>query len=123
MDTNSKKMMEALPDFNDFFTLIEEIKNLNYEKMVIEQTIKESEAENFNRVMNNPQFFVGNKPVAVSYFENAYKYSGTDGETIKHRQALAKVISQLEAKKAQYEVYKQIVDMFKTLVYQEKGMS
>lgn len=123
METNSKKLMEALPDFNDFFTLAEEIKKLNLEKMHIEVDIKEKESNAFRTVMSDPQYQVGGKQPAVSYYENAYKFSGINGELLQYREHLAEITAQLDAKRTQYDIYKEMLDLFKTVVYMEKGMS
>lgn len=120
METNSKKVLEALPDFNDFLKLIDEIKALSIKKMTLEKDLKEQESEVFNKVMNSEQFFNNGKPVAVSYYENAYKYNGVSGELIPYRELLINVSAELDAKKAQFDVYKQMQDMYKTLVYAEK---
>lgn len=122
MNTNSKEMLAALPDFNAMFDLIEEMKKLNLKKMEFEAHIKEQEAHVFNTVMTNEKYFNNGKQPAVSYYENAYKYTGIDGELLEFRRRLNEVIADLEGMKAQYDVYKQMLDMFKTLVYQEKGM-
>ena len=122
MDTNSKRMLEALPDFDRMFELIEEIKKLSLSKMRQEAGIKTKESEVFAEVMTDPKYLVGGKQPAVNYFDNAYKYSGIDGNLVPLREALMITISEIEAKKSEYELHKEMLDMFKTLVYQEKGM-
>ena len=78
METSSKKILEALPNFNDYLDTIEEIKKLNLRKMKLEAAIKQDESRNFVEVMTNPKYFVSGKAVPVSYYENAYKYNGID---------------------------------------------
>lgn len=121
METNSKKVLEALPTFEDFMNLAEDIKKLYFAKMTTENSIKTVEAENFKRVMTDPQYFVGGKAVPISYYENCYKFNGLNGELLNLREQLATVQSELEMKKNQFDIYKSMHDMWKTLVYQEKG--
>lgn len=122
MDTNSKKLLEALPDFNDMLKLVEEVKELNVRKMNIESILKGKETEVFRTVMTDDKFKVNGKPPAVSYYDNAYKFTGINGELLEYRDELIRIQTELEMKKAQFDVFKQMIDMFKSLVFQEKGM-
>lgn len=120
MQTNSQKIMEAMPSFEEFLDLAEEVKKISVSKMKLENFIKSAEAETFKRVMSDESFFVNGKPVAVSYYENAYKFAGIDGSLLQYRNELAELQAQLEMKRNQFEIYKQMHDMFKVLVYQER---
>jgi len=123
METSSKKVLEAMPSFEDYFKLAEEIKKLSYNKMVIEKTIKEKEAETFLTIMTDPKYFINGKTVPVSYFDNAFKHGGINGEILQYRLDLAEAISDLEMKRTQFRIYEQMHDLHKTLAYQEKAMS
>jgi hypothetical protein len=123
METNSKKILAALPDFEDYMKLAEEIKRLSHAKMMCEKDIKEMESRAFQRVMNEPAYFVNNKAISVSYFENAYKHAGINREIIPFREELAQLTSELDAKKSQFEIYRMMQDMYRALAYQEKSMS
>ena len=123
MDTSSKKVLEALPDFQDFMSLADKIKQLYVSRMKIENQIKTAESEAFRQVMNNPEYFTNGKPVAVSYFENCYKHKGLNGEIAELRNQLAETMSELERSRTQFEIYQRMLEMHKTLVYQEKVMT
>jgi hypothetical protein len=123
METNSQKVMAAMPTYEDFSKLAEEIKQLSVAKMKMENRIKAEEAATFRTVMTDGQYFVGGKPVAVSYYENAYKFVGLDGSLIELRNSLAEMQAGLEAKRNQFEIYRQMHDLFKTLVYQERVLT
>jgi len=123
MQTNSQRIMEAMPSFEDFMNLAEEIKKLSVAKMKLENSIKAKEGESFRQVMTDEHFFVNGKPVAVSYYENAFKFGGLDGRLVLVRDELAEIQASLELKRNQFEVYKQMHDMFKTLVYQERVLA
>lgn len=120
METNSKKVMAAMPDFEAFMALAEEIKRIYLDRMILENQIKSAEANAFKEVMSNPEYFIGGKPVAVSYYENCYKHRGLTGEILELRNKLAEKVSELELKRSQFEVYQRMHELFKTLVYQEK---
>lgn len=123
METNSKKVLEALPDFEKFMDLAREIKKISYDRMLLENRIKEKEAETFKTVMSEPKYFVNGKAVPVSYYDNAFKFPGIDGELLDLRNKLADLVSDLELKRSQFEVYNRMHELFKTLVYQEKVLS
>jgi hypothetical protein len=90
--------------------------------MQVEAKIKEVESENFRMVMSEEKFFNNGKPVAVSYYNEAYKFTGLEDNLLALRDSLSKLSVEIEQKKATYGVYKEMLDMFKTLVYQERGM-
>lgn len=123
MDTNSKKILNALPEFDKFMDLAEDIKTLSLSKMKLENLIREGEAVTFKLVMTSPEYFVNGKAVPVSYYENAYKFSGIDGKLLELRNKLAEIQADLDRKKSEFEIYRQMHDLFKTLVYQERVMS
>lgn len=120
METNSKKVMAAMPSFDDFLKLAEDIKKIYVERMKLENYIKAREANTFQEIMSNPKYFVNGKPVPVSYYENCYKHKGIDGELFELRNKLAETVAELELKRSQFEVYQRMHELFKTLVYQEK---
>ena len=123
METNSKKLMEALPSFDEFMGIANKIKELSIRKMRLENKIKETESESFKEVMSNPKFYVNGKPVAVSFFENAFKFTGIDGNLVLLRNELADTQAELDEQRNLFEIYKQMHDLFKVLVYQERVFS
>jgi hypothetical protein len=123
METNSKKVMEAMPSFEKFLDLAEDIKKLSLAKMKLENKIKSLESDNFKVIMTNTLFFVGGKPVAVSYYDNAYKFTGIEDNLVSYRNDLAETQAELELKKSEFEIYKSMMDLFKVLVYQEKALA
>lgn len=123
METNSKKVLEAMPSFEDFMGLAEEIKRISLDRMVLENMIKSAEAEAFREVMSNDKYFISGKPLPVSHFENAFKHRGLNGEILDLRLKLADKVAELELKRHQFEVYQQMHDLFKTLVYQERVLT
>lgn len=123
METSAKQLLESIPDWQDFMNLAEEIKVLSYRKMVADSRIKVAEADDFRLVMSDPKFFVNGKAVAVSFYENAYEQAGVDGSLLPLREEYAMICSDLELKKLQYEIYKQMLDMWRTLSASERLLS
>jgi cobalamin biosynthesis Co2+ chelatase CbiK len=121
METNAKKVLESLPSFDDLLKTVDEIKELSIKKMKMDATIKELESVTFKEVMSNPKYLVNGKQPAVSYYENAYKHTGIDNDLLSYRNDYSEVVSELDAKKAQYDLYRQMHDFWKTLVYLEKS--
>ncbi len=123
METNSKKILAALPSFEDFMQLAELVKKLSLSKMRLENEIKKEEARTFHVVQEDPDLWKNGKPVSVSYFDNAYKHRGIHGELLPIRDEYAAVSAELDSKKTQFEIYRQMLDLYKALAYQEKSMS
>lgn len=122
METNSKKILEAMPSFDDFMDLAEEIKKLSVYKMNLENKIKTQESDNFKTVMTDPKYFTNGKPVPVSFYDGAYKHTGLENNLVNLRGELAEVVALLELHRSKFEIFKGMHDLFKTLVYQEKNM-
>jgi hypothetical protein len=123
METNSKRLLEAIPDWQDFMRLAGEITALSYKKMVADSRIKTMESDNFKMVMSDPKYFINGKAVAVSYYENAYGHSGVDNSILPIREEYAQICSELELKRIEYEVYKQMLDTWRTLSANERSIS
>lgn len=123
METNSKKILDAMPSFDDFMNLAEQIKRLYIDRMLLENQIKSKEAATFREVMGNPKYFIGGKPVSVSYYENSYKHTGIDDEILNLRISLSERVAELERCRSQFEIYQRMLEMHKTLVYQEKVLT
>jgi hypothetical protein len=120
METSSKKILDAMPDFNQMLDLLSEIKGLSFKRMKLEKEIRESESLTFTTVMTNTKYFQNGKQPSVSYFDNAWKFTGIDGSTIKLREELITTVTELDARKNIYELYKSMQDMYKTTVFAER---
>lgn len=123
METNSQKVLEAMPSFDTFMELAEEIKKLSLSKMKLDNALKQKESENFREVMTNPAFFTSGKPIPVSHYENGYKFPGIGGNLLGMRSELASIQAELDLRKSEFEIYKSMHDLFKVLVYQERVLT
>lgn len=118
MKSNLKDIIESIPDFDDFMKIADEIGQLSLEKMRLETTIKSEEAETFKKVM-----FGEGKPPSVSFVTNAYLHTGIDGKLLEYRYTLASVISLLEKRKLQLAIYRDMLEIFRTVSANERSIS
>lgn len=115
MDVNITTLVSKIPDFDEFAKLADEIGILLYEKLRLEKDIKAREATIVREVTTNPQYRLENKVPTMSYIESTYRFSGLDGELLPLRDSLAQVISELERKKITLSVYKDMIEVFRTI--------
>lgn len=123
MNSNLSEVLKAIPDFDDFMSITEDIRAINFDKMVVENEIKHRESENFKAVMNKPEYFQNGKPVPVSYYENAYKFTGLSGELLELRQRLSELSALLDQKRLQLSIYKDMIDVWRTMSSNERMAS
>lgn len=116
-------ILKALPDFEDFTKLSDEISDLLYKKLVLEKDIKAGESEVFKRFATDSHLYFNDKPAPVSFVENAYKFSGLNGELLPLRNDLAQVTANLERARLRFDIYKQMMDMWRTLSANERSSS
>lgn len=115
MKGTPEEVLKTVPDYDTFMELIETIKQLMFRKMSLESQIKDGEAQVFQVVNSNEKYFQGGKPPSVAYIDNMYKYRGINGELIPIREELVKVIAELEGRKLQMDIYKTMIDVWRTL--------
>lgn len=120
MNTSLKHVTEILPDFEDLQKLAEDIKRLAFEKAKLEHLIKERESQIFVTCTKDEKYFVGGKPPSVSFIQSAYIYTGLEGELTKTRSELITVDVSLERTKMQYSLYKDLLDIWRTLNANER---
>lgn len=108
-------VLKAIPDFDEFMKLSASISDLMYKKMRLDNEIKGKEAEVFKLVSTSTDFLQAGKPPSATYIDNTYKFSGINGELLPLRDELSKTISDLEGKKQQMEIYKTMIEVWRTL--------
>lgn len=123
MKTSSIEVLKTIPDFDDFMKLADEISQLMYTKLYLESEIKNKESDVFKVATTDSKYFQGGKPPATSYVENTYKYTGFDNELMPLRQELSKVVSELENRRIKLDVYKSMIDVWRTLSSSERSAS
>lgn len=115
MKGTPEEILKAIPDFEEFTRLAEEISALMYSKLSLEAEIKSGEANVFQVASTSEKFLQGGKPPATSYITETYKFTGLANELMPIRERFAKVSSELEGKKLQMDVYKQMIEIWRTL--------
>jgi hypothetical protein len=113
MNTNLTEILKAIPDFEDFMKLADEIGELSFHKMQLENKLKGREALVFQEAMKKP--LENGKLPSASYVTNAYLHTGFDGELMEDREKLADVTAMLDKKKIQLNIYKDMLDVWRTL--------
>lgn len=121
MKATLKDVLAAIPDFEDLSRLSDNIAELLFKKLLLDKDIKAGESAVFKRCMLDSGTFVGGKPMPVSMIENAYKFGGMDGELLPLRTELAEVTSKLEKAKLQLDIYKNMMDIWRTLSANERS--
>ena len=115
MKATPDEVLKAIPDFEEFTKLAEEISALMYKKLSLDAQIKDGESNVFKVASTDEKFFQGGKPPSSTAIDNTYKYSGLAGELLPLRQELARATADLEGKRIQYDIYKQMVEIWRTL--------
>lgn len=118
MKANLKEILESIPDYEDFMKLAEDIGQLSFEKMRLENQIKAKEAETFKKCMETQ---VDGKRPSVAYVENAYMHTGIDGELTGLRDAFAYMCGELDKKRIQLSIYKDMIGLFQTVSANERN--
>jgi hypothetical protein len=113
MNTNLTEILKSIPDFEDFMKLAEEIGDLSFHKMQLENKLKAREAETFAKAIN--EFIIDGKRPSVSHIERAYLHTGINGELMEDREKLADVSSKLDTKKLQMKVYDNMIEVWRTM--------
>lgn len=103
-----------LPDFEDMLKVIEQIKKLSLEESRLEIRIKNRESEITREASTDTKWFTNGKAPSQTYIDNAWKYSGFDGELIPMREQLSEISSELGFNKNYLDFMKLLVDVWRT---------
>jgi hypothetical protein len=120
MKSNLKDIIEDIPDFDDLMKVADDIGELSLRKMQLENQLKAAEANVFKTAMNIP---VNGKLPSASFVTNSYLHTGINGELIITRDELAFVQSQLDKKKIQLSIYRDMLEVFRTVSANERNIA
>ena len=115
MKGTPEEVLKAIPDFDEFKRLSEEITKLMYDKLILDTSIKDLESRVFETASNNEKYFQGGKSPSTAYIERTWGYRGLNGEIMPLRIKLAELVSQLDGKRSQMDIYKTMVEIWRTL--------
>jgi hypothetical protein len=115
MKGTPEEVLKAIPDFEEFTKLAEEISALMYKKLSLDAQIKDGESNVFKIASTDEKYLQGGKAPSSTAIDNTFKYPGLNGELLPLRNELAKATAELEGKRLQYDIYKQMVEIWRTL--------
>jgi hypothetical protein len=121
MKSNLKDILEAIPDFEDFVNLSEEIGELSFKKMQLDNKIKEAETLTFRAAMASP--LENGKLPSATFVNNAYLHTGMNGELVEKRERLAEISAMLEKRKLQLSIYRDMLELYRTFSANERTSS
>lgn len=110
-----------LPDFDDMFSLSEEISDLMLRRLVLETQISKLESEAMKDFMENEK--VNGKPPSMEYLKLIVKPVGKNDELIPIRMELAQVKSKLEGNKLLFDTYKSMIGVWQTESANKRAVS
>jgi len=123
MKGTPEEVLKAIPDFDEFNKLAEEISSLLYAKLSLDAKIKDGESNVFKVVSTDERYMQGGKPPSATYIDNTYKYPGLDGELLILRNDLARATADLEGKRLQFDIYKNMIEVWRTLSSNQRTSS
>jgi len=103
-----------LPDFEKVQKLVEEIYLLSVEISKLKLELKFNEAEIISTLTNNPDYFIHGKPMSMTQIQATYALTGLHNELNEKREKLLMLENKLNYKEKQYELYKLLVDLWRT---------
>jgi hypothetical protein len=110
-----------LPDFEEMATSVDRITKLSERKGVLEIQIKEQESSIFKRALVEEKYFQNGKPASATFVENAYKYTGFEGEILPLRYELLAVSTQLENAKSTFDLMKSKIEVWRSEQANSRG--
>lgn len=110
-----------LPDFDDLLELSNTIATLTREKIILENRIKLIESNVVKECMTNAAYWTSGKQPSMDYVKSTWMVSGFDDELLPYKEQLADVVSSLEKCKMQFQVYRDLVDVWRTISANERA--
>jgi len=120
MDASIKDIIKSLPDFDDLTKLVNEIGELSVKKLKLEAEVKAKETDIMRTALTSETYFVGGKAPSVAYVESVYKFTGFNGELLPIRDSLADVAGELEKRRLLLYVYKDMLELYRTMSANER---
>lgn len=121
MNTNLQDIAKSLPDFEDFVKLANEIGELSFRRMKLENEIKARESAIVAKAMSEMAYLVNGKTPSMALIESTYKYTGFNGELVDERLKLADITALLEKKKLLLSIYRDMLEVFRTVSANERA--
>ena len=123
MEITSAEILKKLPDFDDLLSVTDDISKVLITKLSLDRQIKQKEAEVIVEVMKNEAYFVGGKPPSMALITSTYVYTGINGDILPLRDNLATATAEFERLKARLDLYKEFLNMWRSLNASERAIN
>jgi len=110
-----------LPDIDELFKMIEDIRDKSLQKGLLEIKIKAMEGDITNEVVSNPIYKRDGKTPSQAYIDSAYKYAGINNEMIPLRETLVTLDIEIGYLKAKFDLLKALIDIWKAESYNTRS--
>jgi len=110
-----------LPDFDDMLEIAKNIEYLTLKKLELEVIISEKESKAISHHIENTR--VNGKVPSMEYAKLVWKPIGIDNELVPLREELAHIKSELEGKKATFDIYKSMIAVWQTESANKRAVS
>lgn len=110
-----------LPDFDEMFNVVNVIRDLTYQKLILDAEISEGESEVIEYNMAHKK--VNGKYASMEYAKLVWKPVGLNGKLVVKRKELASVESKLAEAKALFDVYKSMIAVWQTESANKRAVS
>lgn len=110
-----------LPDFDDMFSLAEQIADLTRRKLSLETDISFKQSEIVVRATTEEQFKQNGKTPSMEFIKSSFMQTGFDGELKELRSQLVDVTAELERKKQKMQIYRDLISVFQTQSANERA--
>jgi hypothetical protein len=115
------KLDKLLPDFEDMLKLVDEIKNLQFQKTLMDLDIKNKIADIYLTTSTDTTYYVGGKPPSVSFVKVTYEQVGLKKELIPIRNNLAELTAELRKLENKLAILRDMIDVWRTLSANERA--
>lgn len=113
-------LLAKLPDVEDLLDLSAEIAKKQLAVSMLESEIKVQEANIVAECLTDSRRFSGGKPLSLAAIERLYLHTGFDGSILKLRNALSKAKVEAEELRRKMEVYKEMIELYRTIAANER---
>jgi len=122
MELSSTEIAKKIPDWDELTKITDNISEIMLKKMLLEKKIKAEEANIVYTATVEPQYALNGKTPAISFIEATYKYTGFKNELLPLREEMALLTSELEKARNRYEIFKQMLDIWRTVSANERNI-
>jgi len=114
-----------LPDFDDLITLANEIGQLKSTLMLEKAELEQLKALITEKVTSEPEYFVAGKPASMTFIRSNYHVLGIDEKTKTQLRdfiiAIANNDGELRRKELLFDVYRAMIDVWRTESANKRG--